>query len=298
MKTRTLLLAALLAAASAQAAPVREARVPGGVALVPLLAADQPRPEVRFLDNPVMVIRLDGKWQAVLGLGLKLKPGKHELTLKTSNDAKVPFTVTDKHYPTQYVKGVKQSQVNLSEADLKRHYREKKLINKAKREFSDNPEPELSLALPVNGRLSGLFGRRRVFNGEPRNPHGGMDIAAPRGTTVYAPADGKVILTGDYFFNGNSVFIEHGQGLITMFCHLNGIDVKQGMRVQRGQRIATVGSTGRATGPHLHWGIYLNRVAVDPILFIDKKVTEALINGKTVTPYAQGSTAATKGKNI
>jgi len=114
----------------------------------------------------------------------------------------------------------------------------------------------------------------RFFNDQPRQPHAGLDIAASQGTAVKAPADGYVISTGEYFFNGNTVFIDHGQGMITMYCHLNHIDVKTGQHIKRGELIGTVGQTGRATGAHLHWSVILNRTMVDPELFLQNRMVE------------------------
>jgi len=272
---------------------IEESRVPGGVAIVKLPASPA-RPMVQFLGNPVMIEKKGDDWYAIIGLGLKLKPGVHSLMLADNKSDPVPFAVSYKKYPTQYVEGVAESKVNLSDADYRRHLGEKKLINKAKLSWSEIDTGSLNLMLPVKSRISGLFGRRRVFNKQPRNPHSGLDLAAPRGAAVYAPKDGKVVLTGDYFFLGKCVFIEHGQGLITLYGHLSKIDVKPGDTVKRGSKIAEVGATGRASGPHLHWGVYLNRVAVDPLLFVDRQVAEQLVAGKTIEPAVQPQSSASR----
>jgi murein DD-endopeptidase MepM/ murein hydrolase activator NlpD len=178
------------------------------------------------------------------------------------------FAVSDKHYTTQSLK-VAPAKVDLSAADLKRNEREHEIMDHALNHWSELPPTTLRWPPPVPGVRSSSFGLRRVFNGESRNPHTGMDIAAAAGTPVILPADGTVLDTGDYFFTGNTILVDHGRGLISMYCHLSAIDVKPGQRITAGTRIGAVGMTGRATGPHLHWALNLNRAWVDPALFLN-----------------------------
>jgi murein DD-endopeptidase MepM/ murein hydrolase activator NlpD len=140
--------------------------------------------------------------------------------------------------------------------------------------------PSVSLNLPVAGKISSPFGLRRFFNGQPRHPHSGIDFAAPMGTPIHAPAKATVIQTAHYFFNGNTVFLDHGQGFITMYCHLKTLLVKRGDAVEQGQAIGTVGQTGRATGPHLHWSVSLNDARINPALFFNPRSDASHRKGK------------------
>ena len=239
--------------------------VPGGVAVVDL-GNDANAPTARYDGKSVLVVREDGqRWIAIVGIPLTVKAGQQSLDI---NGQAQGFRVEPRSYREQHITLKNQRQVNPNPADLKRIERELDEQTRAYRQFSPHQPSNLLFDKPVNGPLSSPFGLRRFFNGEERNPHSGLDFAAKAGTPVKAPAAGKVILTGNYFFNGNTVFVDHGQGLISMFCHLSKIDVKVGDELSRGSVLGKVGSTGRATGPHLHWNVSLNDARIDPSIFI------------------------------
>jgi murein DD-endopeptidase MepM/ murein hydrolase activator NlpD len=213
-------------------------------------------------------VRVGDAWVAVVGIPLSAMPGLEHLSVRdAAGRHELEFDVVDKRYASQSLK-VPPRQVNLSKADLARVAREKLRIDGALARYSEPPPASLRLPQPVPGPRSSSFGMRRIFNGESRNPHSGMDIAAPAGTPIRVPLAGTVVDAGDFFFNGNTVLVDHGRGLISMYCHLSVIDVKMGQHVDAGARLGAVGMTGRVTGPHLHWGVALNRVWVDPGLFV------------------------------
>lgn len=244
--------------------------VPGGVAVVEVAARSTARPTVRHLDRPVMVRAQGEAWVAVVGIALAANPAQtHTLEVHTADGAtrRVPFRLTAKAYAEQRLK-VAPGKVDLSPADLARHERERLRSAEIVATWSTLDPGSLRMLQPVPGRRSGSFGLRRVFNDQPRKPHGGMDIAAPTGTPITAPLPGRVLDTGDYFFNGGTVWLDHGGGLLTLYCHLSAIDVKSGDTLRTGDRLGAVGATGRVTGPHLHWGVLLNRTMVDPALFL------------------------------
>lgn len=246
----------------------QESAVPGGVVILPLAPVAAPRPAASFHAKPVMVVAENGLWQAVLGVPLDLNAGVHSLdVVKQGTSSQLLFSIQDKAYPTQHITIKDESKVNPNPFDMERINRETARIDAALQHWTDLEQVPFNFIWPVKGRVSGLFGRRRVFNGEPRKPHSGMDIAAATGTPILAPAAGIIRGTGDYFFNGNTVFIDHGQGLVTMFCHLSRIDVKDGQAIKQGEVIGLVGATGRVTGPHLHMGVSLNDERVEPTLF-------------------------------
>lgn len=242
--------------------------VPGGIAIIPFV--DTNKPSIRYLNTPVMTIKKNSKWQAIIGIPLSTQAGPQTIT-KNKNLLLEAFSVAQKEYPAQYITLPKTDKnkrlINPNPLDMERIIREKNKLSLALSTWS-NCLPNLDFVLPAQGRLSSPFGLKRFFNQQARKPHSGLDIAAEQGSPVIAPSDGIVIDTGDYFFNGNTVLIDHGQGLISGYFHLHKIFINIGDPVSQGQKIAEIGSTGRATGPHLHWNIYLNKTKVDPAYFI------------------------------
>lgn len=244
-----------------------ESAVPGGVVILPINTAE--KPNVTFYDRKVMVVGEPNNWQAVVGIPLSAEVGNHNIQINSEEiKTSMQFEVKHKEYEAQYLTIKNKRKVNPYKEDMDRIVKEKKIIGAAKSHWRVTDEVALSFIKPTEGPYSSPFGLKRFFNKQPRRPHSGLDIAAPKGTPIIAPADGVVINTGDYFFNGNTVFIDHGQGLITMYCHMDSIDITEGTKVKTGDKIGEVGLTGRVTGAHLHWSVILNNTTVDPMLFL------------------------------
>ncbi|MDO5667870.1 MAG: peptidoglycan DD-metalloendopeptidase family protein [Alcaligenaceae bacterium] len=245
--------------------------VPGGVVVLPLEDRGVV-PSASFNGHSVMVVpnAEAGGYLAIVGIGQKSNPGRHTLSVNYGAASEsIGFEVRAKKYREQHIKLSSNRHVNPSQSDLDRYSREAAEQTAAYKEFRKAIPSNVVLDRPVDGgRYSSPFGLRRFFNGEERNPHAGLDIAVPQGTPVKSSADGVVTITGDYFFNGKTVFVDHGQGLISMYCHLSEIDVVKGQTVSRGEVVGKVGNTGRSTGPHLHWTVSLNNQRVDPAIFI------------------------------
>ena len=264
----------LLLPTLAHATLPKAANVPGGVAIVQIgnTLTHKQKPQAWFDNQPVLVTSNLKSWYAVIGLPLNTKPGRYQLNVTMGNKSKVfNFRVKNKKYPEQRIVIEDKGKVELNPEDEARAVREIATIKQLKLHWRDAQDTDLSFIIPAEGRLSGNFGLRRIFNGQPRSPHAGLDVAVARGTPIMSSAPGTVLAVNDYFFNGKTIFVDHGNGLITMYCHLDQFDVKNGDAVSKGQQLGLSGMTGRATGPHLHWSVILNGAMVDPALFVPAK---------------------------
>jgi murein DD-endopeptidase MepM/ murein hydrolase activator NlpD len=243
--------------------------VPGGIAVLPVAPADEPEPRVTFNGYRILTLRDNNEWKAVIGLPLSLKAGEHQVSVTQGRATKMlAFKVDPKEYETQYLTISNKKMVDPAEEDMPRIRREQERMNKANATWTPVLKDELVFDAPSQGPFSARFGLRRFYNKQPRASHTGLDIAVPEGTPILAPAAGTVIETGNFYFTGNVVFLDHGQGLVTMYIHMSRIDVVKGQTVKRGERLGAVGKTGRVTGPHLHWAVSLNNTRVDPMLFL------------------------------
>ena len=250
----------------------RHAPYPGGVAVVKLGEANSHPLDVTYDGKRVLTVKTADGLLAVVGLPLDIQPGPQTLQIKAGDGAlklayATTFEVKPKTYPAQHLK-ISSRFMQPSAEDIERNERDQIAIARAKAHWSDEAPANFMLDLPATGPLSARFGLRRVLNGKESSSHAGLDVAIGTGTPLRAAAAGRVIATGDYFYSGKSVFVDHGQGFITLYIHMSRIDVKEGDAVARGATLGLSGATGRVTGPHLHWSVLLNGVYVDPELFL------------------------------
>lgn len=251
----------------AQALP-QQALVPGGIALLQLTnyRADT---KVFFNNQRIAVFPYQDNWVAMAGISLATKPGDYEFSIRQADGLSLntKVTVAYKKYDEQHLTIKNKRKVNPNKDDNKRIATESERKKKAKTRFSEI-SPNAEFIWPVTGRISSIFGLRRFFNEQERSPHNGLDIAADEGTPIKATADGTVIDAGDFFFSGNMIYLDHGQGIISLYAHLSEIDVKPGDTVKQGDIIGKVGQTGRVTGPHLHFAVITNQTLIDPIFML------------------------------
>lgn len=263
------LLAALLPFAAFAASLPKDEPVPGGVVVMELPDTAQ-MPVVHFDGRRVMVVKHADHWYAVAGMPLSMAPGDKALAVRITRQPvlQIKFVMQAKQYPEQRLIIKNPKLVNPPASELPRIEREQAHLEKVLDTWVPNPTPELSFIWPAAGAQTSGFGLRRFYNGEEGSRHMGIDIGAPEGTPVRAPADGVVADAGDYYFCGNTLTLDLGQGLYSVYCHLSKISVRRGMRVKQGEIVGAIGATGRTTGPNLHWTVSLNGTPVDPHAFI------------------------------
>ncbi|HEX9773423.1 MAG TPA: peptidoglycan DD-metalloendopeptidase family protein [Steroidobacteraceae bacterium] len=266
-----LMLLAVLAGAQADPPLPLESRVPGGIALLDLGPPAATNQHLSYKGHRAPIVVVGQRRMAVVGIPLDTTPGVQTASLESADGTRssaVSFEVLPKPYEEQHLTVQNQRHVDPAPDDLKRIATERERIDRALSTYDEGREPLLRLGAPIAGRRSSSFGLRRYFNGQARAPHSGMDIAAPAGTPIVNPAPGRVLDAGDFFFNGQTVIVDHGQGVIAIYCHLSRTDVKPGDELGAGAQLGLVGATGRVTAAHLHWGIAINRALVDPALLL------------------------------
>ena len=241
---------------------------PGGIAVV-RIAGDN-GPLVTVGEKPALVLRRESEWVAIVGIPLDHESNTPLIATVSRPGAaaeKIVIDLREADYRVQRLT-VDRKYIEPDQASLDRIFAERKMIDKALSNWRTADIGDVMLRPPVPGARSSSFGSRRIFNDQPRSPHKGMDITAVSGTPILAPLAGVVTATGDYYFNGNTVILDHGQGFVSLYCHLSEIDVAEGQVIAVGELLGKVGATGRVTGAHLHFATYLNGTAVDPALLI------------------------------
>ena len=219
--------------------------------------------------NSYLTVEKNGHFYALVPMPFD-KQGK---SIKFQNK---DIFVTEKNFGESRITIKNSAMVNLSKEDSERAFKESRLINNALQTYSQIYKSKLNFLKPVDGIISSRYGKKRFINELPRSPHLALDIAAPTGTSIVAPDYGKVILTGNFFYSGNYLILDHGYGLLTSYSHLSLIEVSEGQLIKQGQKIGEVGETGRVTGPHLHWTVYLNGTRINPESIIKEGFLESI----------------------
>ena len=248
---------------------------PGEVMRIDLhTSAPLARARVRVFEEVIQAVSFDpDTWRALVGIDLNVAPGEYPMTIEGTTAAGVSvtrgetLTVAPKEFPTRTLKVDPRfvTPPKSARARIEREARRLGAIFATERAGQAWPGP---FAVPIEGAVVSGFGVRSVYNGQPRSPHGGADFSSPTGTPVGAPAPGTVVLASSLYFTGDTVVLDHGGGLYSLFAHLSATEVKEGARVERGDLIGAVGATGRVTGPHLHWTVRLHMARVDPISLV------------------------------
>ncbi len=254
----------LICCSALYAAQVHAIELCGNMAQGELIKATASGTEQAFLGETQLSVTPEGTFL----FAFSRDAGKqHNLQIATQEGVdNYALDVKPTKWDIQKINGVSPRKVEPTDSDLRKINKEREDLHRALAHHTETSFWQTGFIMPVKGRTSGNFGGQRIMNGKPKSPHQGMDIAAPEGTEVHASSDGIVTLSkGEYFYTGNVVVIDHGQNLSTIYAHLKDTTVKKGDKVKQGDIIGHVGKTGRATGPHLHWGASINNTRFQPL---------------------------------
>ena len=243
----------------------------GDVSLIMINVEEGEVPCITWINRSIFLIPTDRNcWRGFLVADLTQEPGKYKARIKISpsnHEEILGIRIVDKDYGVRRLK-LPKKMVDLDEKSLKRVKDESANLKKIWKAPASDPLWSGPFLRPIEGDVIGPFGRRSIINDQPRSPHTGVDLRGEKGTPVKASNNGKVVLTADHFFSGKTVILDHGGDILSMYFHLDRILVQKGDIIHKGHAIGLVGSTGRATGPHLHWGVRINGARINPMRLI------------------------------
>ena len=242
--------------------------VNGGLTIIPI--ASKQKPEVYYNQKKITVLAAPEQnlWLLIIGIPIDTNKTIQTLSVNKPYRTSIPFHISEKYYAIQSLTIANTRKVDPYPTDLQRIAQETKEMAAIYAGFTSSNPYAHEFKAPAHARISSLFGLKRIYNEEPRPPHLGLDIAARANSNVSAVGDGRVVSTNNYFYTGNTVILDHGMGVFSLYGHLKRIDVTLGQNLKQGTEIGIVGQTGRATGPHLHWSMIVNQTYVDPLLFV------------------------------
>ena len=249
---------------------------PGGIYVTEITKAEYNQ-DLLIDGQKILKWNKDNKFYVLYGLTYQLKTEQHNFEIKNQDGAvlrEIGINIVQKNFRTQKIK-VNKKYTKPNDKILEKIKKDRIKLVKARKIWFEN-NPDMEFILPVKGITTGVFGTKRFYNGVEGNYHNGFDIAADTGTPIVAPSSGKITLTGNFFYNGKSIILDHGRGLKSIMIHLDEILVEENQYVEKGQIIGKVGTTGKSTGAHLHWSVLVNNTYVDPELLIDKSAIEHL----------------------
>jgi len=249
---------------------------PGGIYITEISNAEYNQ-DLLIDGQKILKWNKDNKFYVLYGLSYHLKTEQHNFEIKNKDGTvlrEIGINIVQKNFRTQKIK-VNKKYTKPTDKILEKIKKDRIKLVKARKIWFEN-NPDMEFILPVKGITTGVFGTKRFYNGVEGNYHNGFDIAANTGTPIVAPSSGKITLTGNFFYNGKSIILDHGRGLKSIMIHLDEILVEENQYVEKGQIIGKVGTTGKSTGAHLHWSVLVNNTYIDPELLIDKSAIEHL----------------------